>query len=143
MRHKLLAVFGLAAVLGLAGCGTTPTSSSPATSSPTASPGGGLNDLVSFTKADLEAAEHTAVATNDKVAQPCFPALETWLDSVGGTAGEIQVKGLFSGAEAGRAVVNGIDAGIPDTIYEACGPLYMRVQAEIASKGLKGALLLH
>lgn len=107
------------------------------------SPGAGLADLATFTKADLAAAENNAVVSNDAVAKPCYPALSKWIDDVGGQAGQIQVAGLFSGVEAGHAIVNGVDQGVPDYIYVACGPLYMRVQALIASKGIKAALLVH
>lgn len=140
MKLILIGAAAMLAAVTLSGCGTTTGGSSPG-GAPTVA--NDVNDLVTFTKADLDAAEANAVATNDTVAAPCYPALEQWIGSVAGTAGQLQVKGLFSGAEAGRAVVNGVDQGIPDYVYKGCGPLYLRVHAEVASKGLKAALLLH
>ncbi len=140
MKMKALLIAGaLLAVTGLGGCSLFASGAGP-NDTPAAS-GDPLGGFVSFTKADLEAAEANAIATNNTVMIPCPPALEKWLDSTVGQAGQLQVKGLFSGAVAGEAVVNNVQAGVPDYVYSACGPAYMKFHAQIYKLIGKAAIL--
>lgn len=139
MLKSILIAGALVGAFALSGCGVlsgdggTSGSGSAATNS--------LGDLVTFTKADLDAAESNAIATNNTVVIPCPPALEKWIDATAGAAGQLQVKGLFSGAVAGEAVVNGVQAGIPDYVYTACGPAYMKLHADLYKFIGKSALI--
>lgn len=139
---SLLLLFSAATVaVALAGCGTTGGTS-------TGDPGSGLDQVVNFTKADLEAAESNAVnicnanpQASACIVVPCPPAIEKWIDSTVGGVGSLQVKGLFSGAVAGQAVVNGVQAGVPDYVFTACGPAYMKFHADIYNLLGKAALI--
>lgn len=107
-----------------------------------------LNDVVTFTKADLDAAETNAVQLCNAdatapacIVVPCPPAIEKWVDATAGQVGQLQVKGLFSGAVAGEAVVNGVQQGIPNYVFTACGPAYMKLHADLYKLIGKSALL--
>ena len=91
-----------------------------------------VSNVVTFTDTDLVNAENTAVANNDTLAIPCYPALQRWVDSVPGAKGSsIVVSGVASGFEAGRVTVHGVGVGIPDYVYQGCGALYMKTHGQL------------
>ena len=134
-RYLLFAAVGLLA-FSISGCaGLSGSAGVPGSSS---NSGGGLNDLVTFTKADLDKAESNSVAACNAnpasslcVVIPCPPALEKWIDATAGAAGQLQVSGLFSGLTAGQAVVDGVQQGVPNDVYVGCGPAYMKFKVDL------------
>lgn len=132
MRKCIILGLTAAACLALAACGTTQTGQL----------NSAVSDVVNFTDADLDNAEAIAVQNHDTLAVPCFPALKAWVHTLPGANGVVQVSGLASGFEAGRVTVNGISQGVPDAVYQACGPLYMQAHGQLL-KAIGGGALLH
>lgn len=101
-----------------------------------------VSDAVAFTDTDLDNAETLAVANHDDIAAPCYPALKAFVHTLPGVGQQVTISGVASGFEAGRLVVNGVSAGIPNSLYIACGPLYAQTHGQLL-KGLGSAALLH
>lgn len=104
-----------------------------------------IGDAVAFTNADLDntlaiARANITVSPNKFVVQ-CIPTFKGWLNSLPGAGAPITVSGLASGFETGLVLINGVQAGIPDAVYQDCGPLYAKVHLQIARLIAGGALL--
>lgn len=104
--------------------------------------GSGLSDVVTFTDTDLQNAENIAVANSDTIAQPCFPALQKWVDSFPGAGSGVTISGVASGFEMARVTVNGVQSGFPQAVIVACGPLYMQTHGQFLQAISAGTALL-
>jgi hypothetical protein len=87
-----------------------------------------LNKSVEFINADLDNAEAIALANNDTVRAPCYPAVKKWLNTFPGANQGFTISGAASAFETGAVVVNGTQAGVPDAVVIACGPLFLKAQ---------------
>lgn len=141
MFRKLLAAVSITALLaGCSGGSPLPTVQvNPNTGLPIlqASSQQLLQQLGTFTVADVNNALTIAKAGNDIEATQCFTYLSTWLPQVQAqlqTPG-ITVSGAVSGFEAGRvAVAHGqslAQQGIPPALNMACAPLVLNAAATL------------
>lgn len=94
-----------------------------------------VGDIVQFGKQDLDAAYATAKANPNiqlnRLAVRCIPTFENWVGTFPLVNGSIQISGLFSGLEAGIVLVNGVQAPVPDAVYNDCGGLFLKGRVDI------------
>lgn len=136
MKRIALAV---AVALLLAGCGGQYTGSAGTSPASSADP---LGQIATFAVADLQAAEAEAVAQGDAIAQPCYPALIQFVQSLQSQAGSLtagtSIKGGFSGFQAARGlrikvqaqVAGGLSlkSVVPDYLKLGCSALVLDEQ---------------
>lgn len=120
----------LLAGLLLASCTTTGTMSSPDTTGGAATPDQ-LQQLASFTLADLQTADADAVANGDDIAHACYPVLEAFIQNLPNSNSLTTVKGAFSAFQKARDFRNATNAGVPTSLIMGCGPLYAQVHGDI------------
>lgn len=94
-----------------------------------------VGDAVTIGKNDIAALYATAKANPqlqvNRLLVKCIPTFETWVGTFPLVNGSIQVAGLASGIEAGAVIINGIEAPIPDNVYEDCGGVLMKGRVDI------------
>ena len=128
----------LAAVLALGACSSAPPAAAPANSpslavAPAPTPQlSGIAALQAKGSAlvakDTAAAEADAVAHNDTISEPCYPAMNTWLQTyLTPAAAAAPVAGLFSLQQRARDGVNAVSGGVKVTpaVKLACAALFM------------------
>jgi hypothetical protein len=134
MMNKYLLIVGLA--VALSGCASTAQVAAPAAvASSNFTIGGGdpIQQVATFTVADLQAADADAVSHNDKIAHTCYPALIQFVQSVQGSTSGTTVIGAISAFQRARDVRNGVVSGVPDYLTIGCGPLYAQVHGDLLS----------
>jgi hypothetical protein len=109
-------------------------------------PGTFVGDGVTIADNDLDAVytmakANVSISPNAQVVR-CEPVFKTWFDSLPGASTGIKISGVLSFAENGFLIVNDVQQGLPDNVYDACGPLYMKVHAQFLNVLAKGALLI-
>lgn len=77
-----------------------------------------LSNLKAVSIADLQNAEAIAVANNDALMVPCYPALVRFVQSFAGPNGT--VSGAFSAFETVRVTRRGMMGGMPDYLKLGC-----------------------
>jgi hypothetical protein len=77
-----------------------------------------LANLKAVSIADLNNAEAIAVANNDALMAPCYPALIQFVQSFAGASGT--VSGAFSAFEMTRVTRRGMSGGLPDYLKLGC-----------------------
>jgi hypothetical protein len=77
-----------------------------------------LANLKAVSIADLNNAEAIAVANNDTLMEPCYPALVQFVQSFAGASGT--VSGAFSAFEMTRVMRIGLSGGLPDYLKLGC-----------------------
>jgi hypothetical protein len=77
-----------------------------------------LANLKAVSIADLNNAEAIAVANNDALMAPCYPALIQFVQSFAGASGT--VSGAFSAFEMTRVTRIGLSGGLPDYLKLGC-----------------------
>jgi hypothetical protein len=77
-----------------------------------------LANLKAVSIADLNNAEAIAVANNDTLMEPCYPALVQFVQSFAGASGT--VSGAFSAFEMTRVTRIGLSGGLPDYLKLGC-----------------------
>jgi hypothetical protein len=77
-----------------------------------------LANLKAVSIADLNNAEAIAVANNDTLMEPCYPALIQFVQSFAGASGT--VSGAFSAFEMTRVTRRGMSGGLPDYLKLGC-----------------------
>lgn len=77
-----------------------------------------LSNLKAVSIADLQNAETIAVANNDALMVPCYPALVQFVQSFAGPNGT--VSGAFSAFETVRVTRRGMMGGLPDYLKLGC-----------------------
>jgi hypothetical protein len=113
----------------------TPPSVTTTSSTPTLTQS--IQQLATFTEADLAAADADAVANNDVIAHACYPALTKFIKSLpnpGGTVG-----GAFSAFQKARDLGNTAQAGVPTYLTLGCGPLVVDTETLLAKLAAMGA----
>lgn len=121
MKHLFLAAalsLSLGACTSLTGGGTT--------SAPD-----DLQQLATFTVADLQAADADAVANHDDIAHACYPALEEFIQSLPSSNASTTVVGAFGAFQRARDLRNVAVGGVPTYLTLGCGPLYAQVHGDI------------
>jgi hypothetical protein len=141
--RTLFVAGALAAGLALAGC----QSGGAGGGITIGGPGTVEGDVVSFTLSDMAKVDAIAEANPTGELAPqiiqCYPAAKAWLLSLPGASAGIQVSGLLSFAYNGLLVVNTVQQGIPDGVYNACGPLYFKAHTKFLAVLARGAAILH
>ena len=131
MRKLILASV---AALALAGCGTASQPAGTTTPLPGASAAGptGVAGVVAKVQGvavtDLNDAEADAVANNDVIAQPCYPALVMWIDSLNanGLAKPPAGAGVFYAQQRLRDLsASSSSLSIPASVKVACAALFV------------------
>jgi hypothetical protein len=126
MNMRYICIIGIA--VALAGCTSAQTAQNTAL---TSSVSADLAKISTFTVADLTNAEADAVANNDLLAAPCYPALAKFVASLQGA--NSTVSGGFSAFQKARDLRVGVQAGLPVYLKLACAPLVQNEAEFIAS----------
>lgn len=117
-------------LLFMSGCGNTlPVVPGATPTDPLASVSQAVQQIGTFTVADLTAADADAVLHNDAIAHACYPALIKFVQSSPLSATNTTVVGAFTAFQAARDVTNTVQSfQVPDYLKLGCAPLVMDVQ---------------
>ena len=100
-----------------------------------------LSKLMKATEADLASAKADADAHNDVFASQCYAGVSAYLAANPVQAQVPDINGVVSAFQAVRDVVKGVEGGaaaVPPALVEACGPLALDVQNDIARAAAGG-----
>lgn len=100
-----------------------------------------LTKLEQATQADLTSAKADADAHGDVFASQCYGGVSDYMANNPVTVALPDINGVASAFQAGRDVVKGVAGGVgavPPELVQACGPLALDVQNDIAKAAAGG-----
>jgi hypothetical protein len=132
LPFQVLAALAAVTIISvITGCSSAPvpSASTAAAGTPAPQPSGIATLLqkgAALVAKDTAAAEADAVAHNDAVSQPCYPAINTWVQGLAPASGtSAPVAGLFSAQQKLRDLASQPGFTVPVAVRLACAALLM------------------